>query len=264
MRTDRYSLKRLAKSALLATPLVGRRLHDLLAVAYRRSKLIVLGRERLFTRLSNRESSWGGKESVSGRGSDTDQTRLLVQELSELFAEFGVHSILDLPCGDFSWFRRIVLPERVAYVGADINRQLIESNRRHHQMPNVQFRRLDVISDVLPNADVVLCRDCLIHLSNGDALSALKNICRTGSKYLVTTTYTSRIENKNIVTGGFRPLNLQISPFVLPPPIKLITEGCTHDNGKYWDKSLGVWMISDVRAELSRSRQTPLPGSAHR
>lgn len=211
--------------------------------------LIVLGRERLFTRKFSRD--YGRTTgSVCGRGSDKDQTRLVVKELSALFVELRVRNILDIPCGDYSWFREIRLPDDLTYVGADISQQLIDSNKAKYSRPNVQFVHLDIVADHLPSAQMVLCRDCLIHLSNRAVRSAIRNICKTDSKYLVTTTYTNRLENRDIVTGGFRTLNLQIDPFFFPPPIRLINEGCTQAGGQYQDKSLGVWLLDDIRARL--------------
>ena len=37
---------------------------------------------------------------------------------------------------------------------------------------------------------MILCRDCLVHLTFDDARAALQNLRRSGSKYLLTTTFT--------------------------------------------------------------------------
>jgi hypothetical protein len=41
-------------------------------------------------------------------------------------------------------------------------------------------------------------------------------------------------------------LNLQLPPFNFPAPLRLIEENCTEDGGKYADKSLGLWRLSDL------------------
>ena len=83
------------------------------------------------------------------------------------------------------------------------------------------FLNVDVTSDDLPEADVVLCRDCLVHLSSTDIFAALRNFRRSGSTYLLTTTYPGLLShNRNIVTGMWRPVDLQLPPFGFPAPFK--------------------------------------------
>ena len=72
------------------------------------------------------------------------------------------------------------------------------------------------------------------------------NIKRSRILYLLTTTFPDCEENEDITTGDWRLLNLERPPFNLPPPIQLINEGCSESNGKYSDKSLGLWLIEDI------------------
>ena len=105
---------------------------------------------------------------------------------------------------------------------------------------------MDLLKDHIPEADLIFCRDCLVHLSYDHALTALRNIARGGSKYLLTTTFTERTSNRDITTGEWRPINLQLPPFSLPPPERIIVEGCTEAGGVYSDKSLGLWKIEQL------------------
>ena len=104
---------------------------------------------------------------------------------------------------------------------------------------------LDIVRDQLPCAELVLCRDCMIHLSNADVLSALRNVRRSGAKYLLATTYTARPTNPDIVTGDWRPINLQAAPFSLGEQLELISEEWDWADGYHADKCIGLW---DVRA----------------
>jgi hypothetical protein len=96
----------------------------------------------------------------------------------------------------------------------------------------------------LPRADLVLCRDCLVHLSYAHTLCALNNIRASGSKYLLTTTYSGRDRNSDVPTGSWRPIDLQLPPFQLPAPIRLIDEECPLEG--FRDKRLGLWRVADV------------------
>lgn len=205
--------------------------------------------EEIFTEIF-RKNVWGGKESVSGRGSDSAQTETIIRQLPLIWEKYEVKSLLDIPCGDFNWMRHVDLG-KVDYLGADIIPELVAKNSAQYERDGVHFKQLDVIRDQIPGLDLILCRDCLVHLSFDQIFSALNNICRSGSRYLLATTFTDRRENRDIVTGDWRPLNLEAFPFELPAPIELINEGCTEGDGAYDDKSLGLWCIADICEKLA-------------
>jgi hypothetical protein len=105
---------------------------------------------------------------------------------------------------------------------------------------------MDLTASVLPGADLLLCRDCLVHLSATDVSRALANIRRRSITYLLATTFPAEPENREIVTGDWRPLNLEAPPFSLPRPLELIDEHCTEAGGRFPDKSLGLWRVADL------------------
>jgi hypothetical protein len=105
---------------------------------------------------------------------------------------------------------------------------------------------LTLFASKLPTVDLIFCRDCLVHFSFDDIRRALQNICRSGSAYLLTTTFTEQRQNQDIVTGQWRQLNLELEPFSLPKPLSLINEDCTEGEGKFADKSLGLWRIEEI------------------
>jgi hypothetical protein len=108
-----------------------------------------------------------------------------------------------------------------------------------------RFVRLDLTEDALPKVDLILCRDCLPHLSNAVILKAIANLKRSGSTYLLTTTFDQRARNSDVTTGMFRALNLEIAPFAFGKPLRLIDEKCPTEG--HGDKRLGLWRISDLR-----------------
>jgi hypothetical protein len=105
---------------------------------------------------------------------------------------------------------------------------------------------LNLIKDPLPKSDLIIVRDCLVHLSNKDVINAIKNIKSSGSKYLLTTTFTNLSLNSDILTGEWRPLNLLCAPFNLSNPLLVINENCTEGNGEYSDKSMALWEIESL------------------
>jgi len=167
-----------------------------------------------------RESGWGSTESVSGAGSELSNTRIIREKIPSLLKRYGCASLLDVPCGDFNWMRTLELD--LNYIGGDIVPDLIEANRRRYGMNNRQFMVINLVSDSLPLADIILCRDCLVHLSNSDALKALRRIKDSGAQYLLATTFPNLVFNPNIPTGAWRAINLTKPPFRFPEPLEMI------------------------------------------
>lgn len=187
-----------------------------------------------------RRNLWGAA-SRSGLGSELGATARLRAELPSFLARHEVRSILDVPCGDFGWLSSVDLG--VSYIGADIVPSLVDENERRYGGPSAgrRFVALDLTKDALPRADLVLCRDCLVHLSFDNVRRALANIRASGAKYLLTTTFLDHDANTDIEDGDWRMLNLERAPFNLPPAIEVLIEGCEEGGGAYADKALGLW-----------------------
>lgn len=184
-------------------------------------------------------NEWSDPESRSGVGSRMDETVAIRQELPGLLRELQIRSMLDAPCGDMNWMRHLDLGG-VEYTGADIVPQLIADNTQ--RFPQYRFRLLDLVTGPVPAADLVLCRDCLVHMSLRDATRALRNIINSGSKYLLTTTFEMEAPHDDIIIGWHR-INLQKPPFSLPKPMRLIDELSTEQT----DKRLGLWDLRSLQ-----------------
>src|SRR3989338_6316354 len=141
---------------------------------------------------------FGGLESRSGEGSNLVQTAVIRQALPELVKELEIKTIMDAPCGDWHWMRDISLSVE-KYVGVDIVEALIEKNSKQFGNAIHQFICKNLTEDDLPQVDLILCRDCLVHLSFDDARKVLANFKRSKSKYLLTTTFVSRDHNSDLV-----------------------------------------------------------------
>lgn len=201
--------------------------------------------EDIFAEIYER-NEWGSNESVSGHGSVLEQTRVVIEELPGIFEKFDIKTMLDVPCGDFNWMKEVDLA-RVKYTGGDIVDELIKENKRKFETGRITFRKLNLLADELPEVDLIFCRDCLVHFSLEDIGRALETVGRSRSKYLLTTTFTEHERNEDIMTGQWREINLQRAPFSFGEPLALINEECTEAEGKYADKSLGLWRIDEIK-----------------
>lgn len=191
------------------------------------------------------KNKWGDAGSRSGKGSSLAATEELRRLLPPLLTELGVTELLDVPCGDFHWMAQTDL-SGLRYTGGDIVPEMIARNREEHGCDGVRFQVIDLIKGPLPRADLVFCRDCLVHLSNAHIAAALENVRRSGATWLLTTTFPDAPENRDIATGQWRKVDLTKPPFRLPPPERLIEEGREGVKGQMAGKMLGLWRVADL------------------
>lgn len=183
-------------------------------------------------------NEWDGTESVSGPGSTLAATENVRAVLPGLLFDLGVETLLDVPCGDAHWITTC-LPACVRYIGGDVVTEIIDRNRKARPLFGT-FEVIDLVKDPLPAADLILVRDCFIHLPNHMVLQAIANIRRADIKYMLTTTFPNDPPRADIELGGFRPVNLSAAPFGLPVPERLILdEDGVRKNGKH----LGLWKL---------------------
>lgn len=194
--------------------------------------------EDIFTSI-HQGNLWADPESVSGRGSTLSRTVVIRRSLPNLLESLNAKSLFDAACGDFHWLRRLPLAG-VEYIGADVVPELISRNRRQYEDENRSFVLVDITSEQLPTVDVILCRDCFIHLSSSHIHAAIANFKRSNSVFLLATTHTNVEENKEIRTGEWRSVNLQLPPFNFPSPMQLISED--PEAGK----CLGLWRLHEL------------------
>ena len=188
---------------------------------------------------------WAGDESFSGPGSDSDQTQEIRKQIPLLIKKLGIRKFLDIPCGDFNWFSKMEL-NLESYTGGDIVSDIVYRNQSLFAGKNRRFIKIDLMHDPLPEADILLCRDCLVHFSNVDIQKSIENLKRSKIRYVLTTTFVKCNKNTDIVTGDWRIINLQKPPFSLPAPMLLINENCAEGDGTYADKCLGLWAVEDL------------------
>jgi SAM-dependent methyltransferase len=182
------------------------------------------GRERLpatFDRIY-RDGQWGKDaegRGISGSGSTLEKTQQYRAYLESFIKEHQVASVVDAGCGDWSFSRKINWGS-ARYLGVDISRVIID--RVKQQFGNQQFTfQWGDITDPLPAADLLICKDVLQHLSNQKIQRFIRNNLQPG-KYkwvLITndrdaesTTDTKSI-NAEIEDGDWHRVDLSKAPF---------------------------------------------------
>jgi len=222
--------------------------------AEREEELTKLGLKERFERIYS-TNLWSDPESRSGVGSALDATRVLRAELPKALRKLEARVLLDVPCGDFTWMEHVDL-SGIRYIGGDIVPSIVEENQRLHESETRRFALVDLTRDELPDADVLLCRDCLVHLSYANIRAVLANIARSNIRYVLMTSFPGRGGNRDVKDGDWRTLDFQAPPFLFPEPDLTIVEQCEEEDGSYADKSLLAWRVANLLIDRSGSQAT--------
>jgi hypothetical protein len=193
-----------------------------------------------------RTNLWGAATSVSGLGSEDRATAGIRETLPGFLQRLGARSLLDAPCGDAGWIGSMQL--EIDYTGIDIVPSLIAANSARAARGELRGRFLvaDITRDSLPRCDLILCRDCLVHLSFRNTARAISRFRASGAQFLLVTTFPEWEDNRDCEDGDWRALNMTKPPFDWPAPRGLIDERCEEGGGGWRDKSLGLWRLDEL------------------
>ncbi len=214
----------------------------LLLDMYQTLLISLIGKDKKFSYIYKSKYWKGsGAGSLSGAGSNEATTNNIKSELQKFFIEKNIKSVLDIPCGDWKWMSTMNFGD-IDYTGCDVVKEMIDNNSKLYAKSNIKFRVLSLIDDRLPNADLIIIRDLLVHLDTKDILKCIGNIRKYNFKYIAITNYPilKNQHNDKILGDKWRPLNLCLEPFKLCSPdynLNDTSDVQNHDKDKY----LSVW-----------------------
>jgi SAM-dependent methyltransferase len=160
------------------------------------------------------EGTWG--KDVAGKGtSGTGSTLEITQEYRAYIEDFikkhRVKSVVDAGCGDWS-FSTAIDWGNASYLGIDIASDVIAAVRDTHETDKIKFQVGD-ITDELPAAELLISKDVLQHLSNELVHEFIRNNLRKGKYKWVILTNDRGSGNRDVVSGGYRAIDLAAPPF---------------------------------------------------
>ena len=177
---------------------------------------------------------------VSGPGSlpGSVQTKNIIDNLDLFIKKNNIQSMLDMPCGDFSWMQDLIKKNNsISYTGYDIVEDIISYNNKKYSKNNVSFFCKDIINEKnFDNFDLIFIRDFFIHIDNASIDVLLKNIKSSKVRFLACSNNNNEF-NKNIVIGQHRKVNLTIEPFYMKEIFHTFSEGVD-------DCSINIYKIS--------------------
>lgn len=185
---------------------------------------------QVFSRIYE-HNEWGRG---SGEGSFPEHNQRYARFLERFIRERRVRQVLDVGCGDWQ-FSRFVDWGGADYLGLDVVPSVIEANTRQFARSRddaqggddasgrgaIEFRVYSGDPDVLPPADLLICKDVLQHLPDADVqrfVARLRDPQRGYPLALLTNCVNPKRRvtvNKDIAVGEFRYLDLRRPPFDL-------------------------------------------------
>ena len=168
---------------------------------------------------------WGGNEYdfYSGDGS---HSKAYVQPYVEAVLDFfKFHennlTVCDLGCGDFNVGKQLFEFTKT-YIAIDIVASLIERNKDRFIANHLKFYCLDISKDELPDADCIILRQVLQHLSNAEVSQIVKKLSKY--KYIILTEHIPNGQftpNKDIISGQGIRLKHNSGVDILKAPFNL-------------------------------------------
>jgi SAM-dependent methyltransferase len=163
---------------------------------------------------------WGANnqgEGFSGPGSTIEHTGKYRAFLQKFLADHDIQSVVDAGCGCWE-FSKTIDWTGIDYQGFDVVEAVIKRNKALYGSDTIQFKVGDGTKEnVLPPADLLLCKEVLQHLSFEDIEKFLRNL--KSYKYCLITNdihpFGGKTMNGDIQSGSYRCLDLREPPFCL-------------------------------------------------
>jgi hypothetical protein len=195
--------------------------------------------ESRFTRVYAK-NLWEDPETISGPGSRLGSEPVVetLDALRMICRTHDIGTLNDIPCGDLNWVAKFLSEfPTIRYTGFDIVQPLIDRNLQLH--PDIACRMLDITSHVPPKADLVLCKDLIIHLNDEDIHRTLANIKASGSTWLLASNNfgmpNDDLRENQHGDSACRYVDVLTAPFHYSPPL-------------WRTQYLGLWKLADLHA----------------
>lgn len=189
---------------------------------------------------------WGNASGSSGPNSAHELTPILRQNLQQLLKEYKIHHIVDAGCGDANLIKYLDM-SGITYVGVECVPALTELNQTHFKNHSLfSFQTVDVVTEKLPDTQLIICRDVAHYLPNELMFKMLHNFMQSPFEYLLITHNTHAPYSANTETdvGIFRPVNLTQAPFHFPEPLTTIKEDV-------FAKEMALFSYDQIQQRLS-------------
>jgi hypothetical protein len=171
------------------------------------------------------QNLWGGNpgEFYSGDGSHHPaMVEPYLKAVTHFLRSFHPPlTVCDLGCGDFT-IGKLLVPNTREYIAIDIVEDLIAWHKKNNALEHVSFHCMDIARNSLPQADCIILRQVLQHLSNEEIKAMVKKL--SNYTYVLVTEHLPEGDfepNMDIISGQGIRLKKQSGVDLLAPPFLL-------------------------------------------
>lgn len=182
---------------------------------------------------NNKNWGYANGETLSGGGSTIDVNKYRIKFLANFINKKNITHIYDI-CGDCNWQHKIldlVNNKNIKYFGFDISDVALNlareknKNRKNMEFSKTPINLSEYIFQFIENNDtsLIIIKEVIQHLPLELGMQMLKNIKKSGFKYIAITNH-DKVQhnvsiNYNTNIGGFYPNNMFLEPFNFVNPI---------------------------------------------
>jgi SAM-dependent methyltransferase len=149
----------------------------------------------------------------SGEGSLPFHNIGYIAFLQDFITTHEISSVVDMGCGDWQ-FSQFINWGNARYRGYDVAKSVIDENLSNYADNTTEFVLYSGEPSDLPDADLLIAKDVLQHLSNARVMDVISHFHRF--KYVLVTNSldpNGATTNVDIPDGGWRYLDLRLPPF---------------------------------------------------
>jgi hypothetical protein len=204
---------------------------------------------------------WGNRnnETLSGAGSTLEINKYRNIFLYNFINENNIQEVYDI-CGDCNWqhaFVEKVKVENFKYFGFDVSNEALKRAKYKNKGNNLTFsdKPINLCNHILkcsnPSRSLIIIKEVIQHLPLKMGIEMLRNIKKSGIKYIAITNHDRNIfnvhSNNNIdKPGGFYANNMFLEPFNFTNPIKDVSDLIKN---KKLEKSYGNLIIFNIQEQ---------------
>ena len=184
-----------------------------------------------------KNATWVGRfpnTPLSGPGSSVENSEPVISFIQEKISQGEVKSILDLGCGDLTYISTVeeIVQGKVDYIGVDVSDYILQQNTQ--KFPWFTGKNIDATEPQTFEADLILMKDLLFHLTNGQIDSLLHNLSASLFKYCLLTSMNNASNKDRILDPkhNYADVNIKIEPFHCSRHVEALQRSNTANKGQ--------------------------------
>ena len=150
----------------------------------------------------------------------------LAHIMNRIKEDYGISTCVEIGCGDFN-VAQMYAGLFEEYTGIDIVDSIIKENHRRYGSESIHFAQMDAVTDVLPDAELLVIRQVLQHLNNAEIKRIISKFGNYNYILIGETQYKKQLAencNKDIDRSRNTRRNKKSGVYLEEPPFSLNTQ----------------------------------------